>query len=93
MVRRLPKGVSYSFQQLVEEADPPCRHVEADIFYPDPDDAETIALAKEICSTCPIRQACLDYAFKTEDRHGIFGGTLPRERFAYLRKLKGREAA
>lgn len=42
------------------------------------------ARAKAICSECPVRKRCLDFAMKNEIRHGIWGGLLPTER---LRKM------
>lgn len=45
-----------------------------------------IAKARAICSTCPIRVGCLDYALRMESRHsvehtwGIWGGLTRYER-------------
>lgn len=38
--------------------------------------------ALELCNLCPIRKACLEYAFESLEtvQYGIFGGTLPFER-------------
>jgi Transcription factor WhiB len=41
---------------------------------------ERISLAKMICSGCPVRNDCLDYSIKTDDRWGIMGGLTPQER-------------
>lgn len=40
--------------------------------------------ALKACSTCPIRQACLDFSFQVSDTidYGIYGGTLSHERRA-----------
>lgn len=36
--------------------------------------------AKRICSDCPIKQQCLDYALWHGDRAGIWGGKTEKER-------------
>ncbi|MEU7000820.1 WhiB family transcriptional regulator [Nonomuraea sp. NPDC046570] len=37
-------------------------------------------LAKAVCRRCPVRGACLDYALRTRQAHGVWGGTDPAER-------------
>ena len=44
---------------------------------------------KGVCAYCPIQPECLEQALETEDSHGIWGGTLPRQRLAILRLRKG----
>jgi WhiB family redox-sensing transcriptional regulator len=36
--------------------------------------------AKRICSTCPVRRECLDYALRIREPHGIWGGLNETER-------------
>jgi WhiB family redox-sensing transcriptional regulator len=36
--------------------------------------------AKAVCGRCPVRPDCLDYALRTGQDHGIWGGTDPDER-------------
>lgn len=36
--------------------------------------------AKEICRTCPVKRACLDYAIEIREPHGIWGGLNENER-------------
>lgn len=33
-----------------------------------------------ICHGCPVRHACLDYALRTRQRHGIWGGLTINQR-------------
>ena len=60
-----------------------------DIFFPE--DAtgymqrEEIKLAKQICSDCPIKNACADYALTAEEPYGIWGGMTPVERHNLMR--------
>ncbi len=42
-------------------------------------------IAMSMCTRCPVRQECLDWAMTSEDhtarpRHGIFGGLTPAQR-------------
>ncbi len=43
--------------------------------------AETVAQtgrARKVCSGCPVRAACLDWAMSTGQRSGVWGGRLFR---------------
>jgi WhiB family redox-sensing transcriptional regulator len=44
------------------------------------------ALAKAICARCPVREACLDYALRTREPHGVWGGHNEFERRQLLRQ-------
>ena len=50
------------------------------------------ARAKAICETCPVRTECLDYALRTREPHGIWGGLNEVERRAILRARETRRA-
>ena len=41
---------------------------------------------RQICSHCPVRSQCLEYAITLPERYGMWGGTTPAERKALLRK-------
>lgn len=56
-----------------------------DIFFPEdvpePDLRRQLTIvAKEMCSGCPVKTQCFEYALETDQRHGIWGGTSPDER-------------
>jgi WhiB family redox-sensing transcriptional regulator len=36
--------------------------------------------ALEICSRCPVRAECLDFALWAHTEYGVFGGMTPDER-------------
>jgi WhiB family transcriptional regulator, redox-sensing transcriptional regulator len=47
---------------------------------------ERIDKARTICSTCPVKKECLDYAIKNEC-HGFWGGTTDSERKKIRREM------
>jgi WhiB family redox-sensing transcriptional regulator len=44
------------------------------------------ARAKAICAGCPVRAECLEYALRTRESHGIWGGLNELERRQLLRQ-------
>ena len=54
-------------------------------------DARDRRYAKRVCAGCPVREACLRMALDAErgtgvyERHGVFGGLTPIERFRMQR--------
>ncbi|HEY4333288.1 MAG TPA: WhiB family transcriptional regulator [Ilumatobacteraceae bacterium] len=74
------------FDDLQWQQQATCRGDHAGSFYP-PSHFERKdlrlareRLAKSICSQCPVRQACLGYAMRTAEPHGIWGGLNELER-------------
>ncbi|MGH8929373.1 MAG: WhiB family transcriptional regulator [Egibacteraceae bacterium] len=59
-----------------------CLYAEPDTFFPEK--GGSTKEAKRICSECPVRAKCLEYALENDERFGIWGGLSERER----RKLK-----
>jgi len=55
-----------------------CRDAERSLFFPVR--GAPIGPAKAICSTCPVRQACLNFALADPEIQGVWGGTSNRER-------------
>lgn len=41
---------------------------------------EEITRVKNICRTCPVQAACLEWALDNDERAGIWGGTTSRKR-------------
>jgi WhiB family redox-sensing transcriptional regulator len=60
-----------------------CRNHPASLFFPR--DGTGVEAARQVCSTCPVRQACLDYAIDHRIEHGVWGGTSERARRRILR--------
>jgi WhiB family redox-sensing transcriptional regulator len=72
-----------------------CRGPQASIFFP-PSSFERKEekearenRAKEICSSCPVRWPCLDYALNIREPHGIWGGLNEAERKQLLAPRAG----
>ena len=59
-----------------------CLVAEPDTFFPEK--GGSTREAKRICSGCPVKAECLDYALENDERFGIWGGLSERER----RKLR-----
>ena len=63
-----------------------CRGPQATVFFPPTsferkdEKLDRERRAKSICSTCPVRQPCLEYAMKIREPHGIWGGLSEGER-------------
>ena len=66
-----------------------CRSADPDLFFPISDSGpalEQAVEAKAICATCRVRRECLAFALRTEQVHGIWGGTTAHERTAVRRR-------
>ena len=60
-----------------------CRVMPPELFFPSGVTGiavEHIDAAKAVCHACPVRDACLRFAFETKQEHGIWGGTTENER-------------
>lgn len=57
-----------------------CQQTDPDLFFPAPGDKATAAAAKRICTACPVRTECLEYAIRTRQPHGIWAGIGPKHR-------------
>ena len=72
-----------------------CRGPQTEVFFPPPDNErkdERIRRerqAKAICRTCPVREACLDYAIRIREPHGIWGGLNELERRVIIERRAG----
>ena len=51
-----------------------------------------VRAAKDVCESCPMARACLDYAQEAGVPYGIWGGTTPHERRELRRKVKRERA-
>jgi WhiB family redox-sensing transcriptional regulator len=56
------------------------REIPLKIFFPDMDNLRAIKRAKMLCKMCEVKDACLSWAIKNKEEHGIWGGHTPHER-------------
>lgn len=63
-----------------------CNGLSPDIFFPDSEEASEEAIA--ICTSCPVRVACLEHALASREKEGVWGGTTARERRRIIRQRR-----
>lgn len=74
-----------------------CRGEDASVFYPPSHLEEREAKrdrerrAKELCGICPVRMECLEYALRTREPFGVWGGLNELERRNLLRERDRQE--
>ena len=60
-----------------------CRYTDPALFFPVGSTGtaiDRIAAAKAVCASCPVRDACLQFALETKQEDGVWGGTDEDER-------------
>jgi WhiB family redox-sensing transcriptional regulator len=70
--------------QLSWQTDSLCAQTDPEAFFPEK--GGSTRDAKKICTSCEVRNQCLEYALANDERFGIWGGLSERER----RKLRKR---
>jgi len=63
-----------------------CRDMDPTVFFPS--DGIGVQAAQRICSECPVKGPCLEYALDNRVDHGVWGGTSERERRRILRRRR-----
>jgi len=81
---RKPGGVAGEDNALAWQSDSLCAQTDPEAFFPEK--GGSTRDAKKICSSCEVRNQCLEYALENDERFGIWGGLSERER----RKLRKR---
>lgn len=69
---------------LAWQSDSLCAQTDPEAFFPEK--GGSTRDAKKICTSCEVRDRCLEYALENDERFGIWGGLSERER----RKLRKR---
>ncbi len=59
-----------------------------EIFYPVR--GADVTQAKRICAGCPVREDCLEYAIRHQERFGVWGGTTEGRR-RKMRRIRREE--
>lgn len=65
-----------------------CSEYDTEIFYPEEYTDADVAQAKSICGDCWIKEECLSFAIKINEKEGVWGGTTPAERRRIRRRLR-----
>ena len=63
-----------------------CRHMPAELFFPEEGGRISGGAGKAVCNTCPTRILCLEYAVTTGQHVGIWGMTSEAERLTMRRR-------
>ena len=63
-----------------------CRGANPTEFFPS--DGMGVELAQRVCTGCPVRIECLEYALLHRIEHGVWGGASERERRRILRRRR-----
>jgi WhiB family redox-sensing transcriptional regulator len=53
-----------------------------------PSDGAGVEVARRICASCPVKEACLEYALRNRVDHGVWGGCSERERRRILKRRR-----
>jgi WhiB family redox-sensing transcriptional regulator len=69
--------------------DAACKDAGTDVFFPVSD--SDAGAAKAICATCPVAEACLEYALEIRPPDGVWGGLTPVERHRLIRRRQKAE--
>ena len=67
---------------MSEPTPTPCSN-EPDLFFSH--SQRKIQRALNTCATCPLIEICREEALTNDERHGIWGGKTPAERYAICR--------
>lgn len=82
-----PGGPAWTSLVWMENA--ACRDEDPELFFPvsiKAAGAAQAAEAKEVCAQCPVREPCRDYALRTRQDAGIWGGLTDEERLMMRRR-------
>ena len=64
-----------------------CLGLDPDVFFPsEGSTAQDVAKAKAVCALCKVREDCFEYAMANREKHGVWGGTSPRDRGSIWRR-------
>ncbi|WP_051171954.1 WhiB family transcriptional regulator [Microbacterium indicum] len=73
-----PEGADDAEGALSWQTDALCAQTDPEAFFPEK--GGSTRDAKRICTSCSVREQCLEYALQNDERFGIWGGLSERER-------------
>lgn len=62
-----------------------CATTDPEIFFSEAGDWRGTRRALDVCATCDVATQCLEYALRTKQRDGVWGGTDAKRRRRLLR--------
>lgn len=69
-----------------------CGQSDPEAFFPekhsDEENTRAINSAKQVCSACPVKMDCLNWALTNEEKYGIWGGLTATERRRLTARIK-----
>jgi WhiB family redox-sensing transcriptional regulator len=73
------------------QEDAACRAYDNVVFFGDEGESELEKQAREsrakvVCRSCPVQEACLEFAMETNQKYGIWGGLTDKERASLKRR-------
>lgn len=83
--RMADPGQSFTDQAWVSGA--LCSETNPDAFHPDQGESNTTA--KRVCDKCDVQVQCLEWALRTNQQNGVWGGLNERERRRLLKRNGG----
>ncbi|WP_433037868.1 WhiB family transcriptional regulator [Actinomycetospora sp. CA-053990] len=89
-VSRLPWAINDHWDWQLHAA---CRGMNSEVFFHpdgerDPRRSQRVAAAASICSGCPVREPCRDWARRVEEPYGVWGGESEQERREHLARAR-----
>lgn len=63
-----------------------CADMDPNIWFPE--HGQNTLRARKICSECPVRAHCLEFAVMTNQKYGVWGGASEDEREVIRKKLR-----
>ena len=77
-----PRRVAPEYQPWMDLA--LCAQVDPEAFFPEK--GASPRAAKRVCTECPVRTQCLEYALANGERFGVWGGLSEQERRKLMRE-------
>ncbi len=80
----------FSGKKEAWEEEAACKRVHPSVMFP-PTGLEhhlSVKFAKSICNECPVQEECLNFALRTKQKFGIWGGKTEGERRSLLRIMR-----
>lgn len=74
------RGVPEQVEEDAWREQAACQYEEGDAWFADKRNSEAVAHALAVCAGCPVRAACADYADRTRQPWGIWGGVTADQR-------------